>query len=139
MMVIEQFISLGKARQSMNLRPMASSTIAATPPVRHSRFYGRGRRAATKSPTGARGTKVAGVIPVWSQCSGRVSFPKDDIRGAPMIQVRHQPEFLAHAEALECWARARERAVLVLECEAEHALRWGLVDQALRLQSAASH
>jgi hypothetical protein len=56
MMVIEQFISLGKARQSMNLRPMASSTIAATPPVRHPRFYGRGRRAATKSPTGARGS-----------------------------------------------------------------------------------
>ena len=56
-----------------------------------------------------------------------------------MIQVRRQPEFLAHAEALEHWARARERAVLVLECEVEHALRQGLVDQALHLRSAAAH
>jgi hypothetical protein len=54
-----------------------------------------------------------------------------------MIQVRRQPEFLQHAEALERWASARERAVTVLECEAEHVLHRGLVDQALRLRSAA--
>ena len=56
-----------------------------------------------------------------------------------MIRVCLPPELLKHAEALESWARAWERAVTVLESEAEHVLRRGLLDQALRLRSAALH
>lgn len=32
-----------------------------------------------------------------------------------MIRVCHQPEFLEYAEAIERWAKARERAVTALE------------------------
>jgi hypothetical protein len=116
----------------------AASMVTATPPA-GTVILRPGRRAPTRSPTRAYGPNVAGHAPGLVAMLRQSRFPKGDIRGAPMIQVRHQPEFLAHAEALECWARARERAITVLECEAEHALRQGLVDQALRLRSAASH
>jgi hypothetical protein len=54
-----------------------------------------------------------------------------------MIRANREPEFLKHAEALDRWAGARERAAAVLDGEAEHVLRRGLVDQALCLRSAA--
>ena len=56
-----------------------------------------------------------------------------------MTRASRQAEFPKHAEYLECWARARERAAAVLDGEAEHVLRRGLVDRALRLRSAALH
>jgi hypothetical protein len=56
-----------------------------------------------------------------------------------MIRVCRQAEFLRHAEALERWAEARDRAIDALECEAGHLDRDGLVDQALCLRSAALH
>jgi hypothetical protein len=55
-----------------------------------------------------------------------------------MIRVCCQAEFLRHAEALERWAEARDRAIAVLDREAGHLAEQGRMDRALCLRSAAS-
>ncbi|QRM34380.1 hypothetical protein [Microvirga sp. VF16] len=56
-----------------------------------------------------------------------------------MIRVCCPAEFLRHAEALERWAEARDRAIAVLDREAGHLADQGQMDRTLCLRSAASH
>ncbi|WP_262269923.1 hypothetical protein [Microvirga yunnanensis] len=59
--------------------------------------------------------------------------------GAPMIRVCRQSEFLAHAESLDHWVMARERAIATLERKAAWLAEQGAAEQAARLRAAARH
>jgi hypothetical protein len=54
-----------------------------------------------------------------------------------MIRVCCQAEFLRHAEALERWAEARDRAIAVLDREAGHLADQGRMDRALVFRRVA--
>ena len=59
--------------------------------------------------------------------------------GVQMIELRHLPGPLQHAQALEHWADCRERAVARLERKVERLLDQKRVEQAARLRCAARY
>lgn len=79
------------------------------------------------------------MISVLTQFPARVGSSKGNMMDARMIRVCRQSDLLRHAEILECWAKARERAIAALECEAERLAHRGSADQGARLRGAAEH